>query len=70
MIVDDAFDAFLKGWGTVVDEETEGEFEETEIGKNLFAVGGGEFFNGFEFDEKLTFDNKVRTESFGELFAK
>jgi hypothetical protein len=49
-----------------IDEETEPEIEQSDIGENLFTVNGSQFFDGLKLDENAAVDDEVGAKAFVE----
>jgi hypothetical protein len=61
-----ATDSLFQQRFSEIDEETEPEIEQTDVGEDLFAFDGGQPFDGLELDEKAAVDDEVSAESFVE----
>ena len=63
-MVDDAVKTFFERRGSKIDEQSDGKIHQAEIGQDLFAVNGGEFFHGLEFHDYAAFHEQVGAEAF------
>ena len=56
--------AFLECRRAEIDQEAYGKIQKTEVGQQLFAVNGLQRFNGFQLEDQLVLDEKIRAEPF------
>ena len=61
-IVDNAVKTFFERCGSQIDEQSDRKFHQAEIGQDLLAVNGGEFFHGLALHHYAAFYEQVSEE--------
>ncbi len=64
-IVDNAVKTFFERRGSKIDAQSDRKIHQAEIGQDVLAVKGGEFFHGLEFHHYAAFHEQVSAESLG-----
>src|SRR5690348_3678679 len=61
--VHDSDNSILKQGGSKIDEKTDLKVREANIGLDLLLVNGSQHFNGLQFNDDPTLDQKIRSEA-------